>query len=94
MDVKNHFDFGNPFDQSHNGALMSFTLDGVGFKVAEFTVKVRKVDSPLVNALAKLTGLPPPFYVTIGATFAFHRQTSAHQNCPAQKGGKASAYYS
>ena len=39
MDVKNHFDFGNPFDQSHNGALMSFALDGVGFKVAEFTVK-------------------------------------------------------
>lgn len=74
MDVKNHFDFGSPFYQSHNGALMSFALDGVGFKVAEFTVKVGKVDSPLVNALAKLTGLPPPFYVTIGATLAFHRQ--------------------
>ena len=43
MDVKNYFDFGSPFDQSHNGALMSFALDGVGFKVAEFTVKVGKV---------------------------------------------------
>ena len=74
MDVKNYFDFGSPFDQSHNGDLMSFALDGVGFKVVEFTVRVRKVDSPLVNALAKLTGLPPPFYVTIGATLAFHRQ--------------------
>src|SRR5699024_11334586 len=70
----NHFDFGSPFYQSHNGALMSFALDGVGFKVAEFTVKVGKVDSPLVNALAKLTGLPPPFYVTIGATRSEERR--------------------
>ena len=95
MDVKNYFDFGSPFDQSHNGALMSFALDGVGFKVAEFTVKVGKVDSPLVNALAKLTSLPPPFYVTIGATdVCLSSAKSAHQRYPAQKGGKASAYYS
>lgn len=94
MDVKNHFDFGSPFYQSHNGALMSFTLDGVGFEVAEFTVKVGKVDSPLVNALAKLTGLPPSFYVTIGATLAFYRQGPHIKIAPARKGGKASAYYS
>lgn len=88
MDVKNYFDFGSPFDQSHNGVLMSFALDGVGFKVAEFTVKVGKVDSPLVNALAKLTSLPPPFYVTIGATFAFHRQSPHIKGTPLKKAVK------
>ena len=67
---------------------MSFDLDGVGFKVAEFTVKVGKVDSPLVNTLAKLTGLPPPFYVTIGATLAFYRQGPYIKIAPLKKAVK------
>ena len=94
MDVKNYFDFGSPFYQSHNGALMSFALDGVGFQVAGFTVKVGKVDSPLVNALAKLTGLPPAILRNHWGDACLSSARSAHQNCPAQKGGKASAYYS